>query len=181
MQFSPTGRSWAAATTEGLLIYSLDETFVFDPFELDIDITPSNIQKTLHQNEFLKAIIVTTDTPFQLHVHFILDVYSAQRISNSVRGHRIDSIFRYSVNPPKFPSQLLKKARKFFHSVIHSRNGLFLDQKKGCWNSCQNGWKTQHMWNSSCFGLSTVLIFTANFSKKMLPLLCPFFANSKKF
>ena len=43
VQFSPTGRSWAAATTEGLVIYSLDDSLVFDPFDLDIDITPSNV------------------------------------------------------------------------------------------------------------------------------------------
>ncbi|NXX09571.1 PWP2 protein, partial [Larus smithsonianus] len=52
------GRSWAATTTEGLLIYSLDSGLIFDPFELDIDITPSNIHKTLHQKEYTKAIIM---------------------------------------------------------------------------------------------------------------------------
>ncbi|NWS41967.1 PWP2 protein, partial [Probosciger aterrimus] len=58
LQFSPTGRSWAATTTEGLLIYSLDSGLIFDPFELDIDVTPSNIRKTLHQKEYTKAIVM---------------------------------------------------------------------------------------------------------------------------
>jgi periodic tryptophan protein 2 len=40
VRFSPTGRAWAAASTEGLLIYSLDETVTFDPFELSIDLKP---------------------------------------------------------------------------------------------------------------------------------------------
>ncbi|KAJ1669725.1 U3 snoRNP protein, partial [Spiromyces aspiralis] len=31
VRFSPTGRQWATATTEGLMIYSLDDAFVFDP------------------------------------------------------------------------------------------------------------------------------------------------------
>lgn len=52
------GRSWAATTTEGLLIYSLDSGLIFDPFELDIDVTPSNIRKTLHQKEYTMAIIM---------------------------------------------------------------------------------------------------------------------------
>lgn len=52
------GRSWAATTTEGLLIYSLDSGLIFDPFELDIDVTPSNIRKTLHQKEYAMAIIM---------------------------------------------------------------------------------------------------------------------------
>lgn len=37
---SPTGRSFAAATTEGVLIFSIDESFIFDPTDLDIDVTP---------------------------------------------------------------------------------------------------------------------------------------------
>uniref|UniRef100_A0A672UA33 PWP2 small subunit processome component n=1 Tax=Strigops habroptila TaxID=2489341 RepID=A0A672UA33_STRHB len=58
LRFSPTGRSWAATTTEGLLIYSLDSGLIFDPFELDIDVTPSNIRKTLHQKEYTMAIVM---------------------------------------------------------------------------------------------------------------------------
>lgn len=53
------GRSWAATTTEGLLIYSLDSGLVFDPFDLDIDITPSNVRKVLRQKEYTKAIVMT--------------------------------------------------------------------------------------------------------------------------
>jgi periodic tryptophan protein 2 len=34
VRFSPTGRSWGAATTEGLLIYSLDDHIIFDPYDL---------------------------------------------------------------------------------------------------------------------------------------------------
>lgn len=45
--FSPTGHSFCAASTEGLLIYSLDTEFVFDPFDLDITITPDTILDTL--------------------------------------------------------------------------------------------------------------------------------------
>ena len=65
LQFSPTGRSFCAATTEGLLIYSLDSSLadVFDPFDLDIDITPQNILTLLspkHQEpEYLKALIMS--------------------------------------------------------------------------------------------------------------------------
>lgn len=43
IQFSPTNRAWAAASTEGLLVYSLDEALVFDPYDLEIDVTPHNI------------------------------------------------------------------------------------------------------------------------------------------
>ncbi|XP_067139307.1 periodic tryptophan protein 2 homolog [Centruroides vittatus] len=57
IQFSPTGRSWAATTTEGLLIYSLDCTLVFEPFNLEEDITPSSIRQLLQEENFSDAFI----------------------------------------------------------------------------------------------------------------------------
>lgn len=58
IRFSPTGRSWAAASTEGLLIYSLDDTIAFDPFDLDIDLTPQSILSVLSDRDYLKALIM---------------------------------------------------------------------------------------------------------------------------
>lgn len=71
VDFAPTGRAFCAASTEGLLVYSLDTEFVFDPFDLDIDITPSTIMSTLEsakkaastntideENTFLKALVM---------------------------------------------------------------------------------------------------------------------------
>ncbi|KAB8234749.1 snoRNA-binding rRNA-processing protein PWP2 [Aspergillus alliaceus] len=71
VNFSPTGRAFCAASTEGLLIYSLDTEFVFDPFDLDISITPSTIMETLQNakqaytsgtvdsdDTFLKALVM---------------------------------------------------------------------------------------------------------------------------
>lgn len=40
LRIAPTGRNWAAATTEGVLVYSIDDSFIFDPTDLDIDVTP---------------------------------------------------------------------------------------------------------------------------------------------
>ena len=58
IQFSPTGRAWAAASTEGLLIYSLDESVTFDPFDLSIDLTPQAVLDVLAEREHLKALIM---------------------------------------------------------------------------------------------------------------------------
>lgn len=58
MRFSPTGRAWAAASTEGLLIYSLDDTVMFDPFDLTIDLTPQAILNILAEGEYLKALVL---------------------------------------------------------------------------------------------------------------------------
>lgn len=49
VRFSPTGRAWAACTTEGLLIYSIDNSAVFDPVDLNESITPLTIRQTLYE------------------------------------------------------------------------------------------------------------------------------------
>ncbi|XP_034301423.2 periodic tryptophan protein 2 homolog [Magallana gigas] len=59
IQFSPTGRAWAAATTEGLMIYSLDSSMVFDPFDLDIEVTPNSTRKALAKGEYSTALILS--------------------------------------------------------------------------------------------------------------------------
>ncbi|XP_043557373.1 PWP2 small subunit processome component [Chiloscyllium plagiosum] len=58
LSFSPTGRSWAATSTEGLLLYSLDGCVVFDPFDLDEEVTPSSVRRVLRQKEFTAAIMM---------------------------------------------------------------------------------------------------------------------------
>ncbi|KAG0721262.1 Periodic tryptophan protein 2 [Chionoecetes opilio] len=47
LTFSPTGRSWAASTSEGLLVYSLDTDWLFDPLDLDFSNTPSAVKQRL--------------------------------------------------------------------------------------------------------------------------------------
>jgi periodic tryptophan protein 2 len=54
--FSPNARAFSCCTPEGLLVYSLDDAIVFDPFELDLDVTPENIEKTLKEGQYLKAL-----------------------------------------------------------------------------------------------------------------------------
>ena len=56
LSFTPTGRAFSAATTEGLMIYSLDATTQFDPFNLDIDVTPASTIKVLERKDYVRAL-----------------------------------------------------------------------------------------------------------------------------
>ncbi|POS82891.1 periodic tryptophan protein-like protein 2, partial [Erysiphe pulchra] len=57
--FAPNGAAFCAASTEGLLIYSLETTFIFDPIDLDVTITPQSIMHTLDSNkDYLKSLIM---------------------------------------------------------------------------------------------------------------------------
>ncbi len=56
---SPPGRAWAAVTTEGLLIYSLDSGVSFDPFDLAEDVTPEGVQSALIAKKFSAALMMS--------------------------------------------------------------------------------------------------------------------------
>ncbi|KAF2801740.1 WD40 repeat-like protein [Mytilinidion resinicola] len=77
--FAPTGRAFCAASTEGLLIYSLDTALLFDPFDLDITVTPESTLETLRQRDFLKALVMA----FRLNERALIRrVYEATPISD---------------------------------------------------------------------------------------------------
>ncbi|KAM4700916.1 periodic tryptophan protein 2 homolog [Discoglossus pictus] len=56
--YSPTGRSFAATSTEGLLIYSLDSSSVFDPFQLDEEVTAGSVRQALRRGDWTRGIVM---------------------------------------------------------------------------------------------------------------------------
>ncbi|CCX09741.1 Similar to Periodic tryptophan protein 2 homolog; acc. no. Q9C270 [Pyronema omphalodes CBS 100304] len=80
LSFSPTGRSFACATTEGLMIYSLDNTMLFDPFDLDIDVTPDNTRYVLKEDkDYLKALVMS----FRLNEKYLIhEVYESTPVED---------------------------------------------------------------------------------------------------
>ncbi|KAL8953782.1 MAG: hypothetical protein Q9222_000399 [Ikaeria aurantiellina] len=58
LAFSPSGRSFCAASTEGLLIYSLDHNIQFDPYDLDVDVTRASTLEALVQQRYLLALVM---------------------------------------------------------------------------------------------------------------------------
>ncbi len=53
-----TGRSFAALTQDGMVIYSLDDNLRFDPFDLEVDVTPVRVQAILtEERHYLKAFV----------------------------------------------------------------------------------------------------------------------------
>uniref|UniRef100_A0A182M980 Small-subunit processome Utp12 domain-containing protein n=1 Tax=Anopheles culicifacies TaxID=139723 RepID=A0A182M980_9DIPT len=51
VRFSPSGQSWAAVSTEGLLLYALHKGVVFDPFQLSTEVTPRATRNLLHKEQ----------------------------------------------------------------------------------------------------------------------------------
>lgn len=57
--FSPGGTAFCAASTEGLFVYSLDTTVQFDPFDLNMEITPASTLAVLEkERDYLKALVM---------------------------------------------------------------------------------------------------------------------------
>ncbi|CAK9804620.1 Periodic tryptophan protein 2 homolog [Anthophora plagiata] len=84
VQFSPTGQSWATATTEGLLMYSLDAGLVFDPFQLELGITPETVKKTLNEKEYAKALMMALRLNEQLLIKCVVENISFSDINLTV-------------------------------------------------------------------------------------------------
>ncbi|BBM99000.1 periodic tryptophan protein 2 [Marchantia polymorpha subsp. ruderalis] len=59
LQISPTGRSWAAATCEGVLVFSMDDDLIFDPTDLDVDVTPEFIEEAMLNKQHARAVVLS--------------------------------------------------------------------------------------------------------------------------
>ncbi|KAI8469923.1 MAG: WD40 repeat-like protein [Monoraphidium minutum] len=58
LALSPTGQSWAAATTEGVLLYALDTGAAFDPTDLSESLTPAAFAAALAGRAYVRALLI---------------------------------------------------------------------------------------------------------------------------
>ncbi|ODV88444.1 hypothetical protein CANCADRAFT_146499 [Tortispora caseinolytica NRRL Y-17796] len=68
VRFDPTGRSFAVCATEGLLIYSLDNILLFDPFDLDITVSPASTLEVLKEKNYIQALVMA----FRLNEDYLI-------------------------------------------------------------------------------------------------------------
>ena len=95
--FSPTGRSWSVLTTEGLLIYSRDQSVLFDPFDLTPDLSSETVQNALKEGKHLQALVMGLR----------LNIFSVQKgVFEALPSEVLDLII--SQLPPKYLSPLLQ-------------------------------------------------------------------------
>lgn len=96
--FAPTGRAFCAASTEGLLVYSLDVGVAFDPFDLDLDVTPTTTLETLSKGDYVKALVMA----FRLN-----DVKIITHVINSVPATEIALVVKNV--PEVYVERLLRR------------------------------------------------------------------------
>ncbi|KAI0942189.1 hypothetical protein AcW1_009509 [Taiwanofungus camphoratus] len=86
VRFAPTGRAWAAATTEGLLIYSLDQNATFDPVDLAVEVTPQSVLSLLSSRAFLPALIMAFRLNERALIHKVFTGVPREDVGLVVRG-----------------------------------------------------------------------------------------------
>ncbi len=94
VSFSSTARSFAVASTEGLMVFALDNDTAFDPFDLEMDITPESTLLALKQKEYLQALVMA----FRLNEQYLI-----KRVFNSIPAENIKLVV------PNLPSIYLPK------------------------------------------------------------------------
>jgi periodic tryptophan protein 2 len=133
LSFSPTGRSFAAASTEGLLIYSLDHVLIFDPFDLDVDVTPAATLSTLRdKGDYLKALVMAFRLNERYLIHQVYEAIPQQDIMLVVRdlplvylSKLIHFVTEMSEEGPHLEFSLL-----WLEAVI-SRHGKYIREERG--------------------------------------------------
>lgn len=83
--FAPTGRAFCAASTEGLLVYSLDHALQFDPFDLDITITPASTLEVLGGRDYFRALVMAFRLNERLLIRRIYEAIPVADISLIVK------------------------------------------------------------------------------------------------
>lgn len=98
IQFSPTGQSFSAASTEGLLIYSQDDMMLFDPLDLDMDVTIDTTLETLKEKEYLTALVMSfrlSERPLIQKVYESIPVGDIELIANDFPPIYLERLFKF--------------------------------------------------------------------------------------
>ena len=114
VRFSPTSRSWSACTTEGLLTYSLDSTMIFDPYDLDIEITPKIIRETLDNQDYSAALMQSLRLNEEALIALVLEkipYLSIDLIASSIPEIYVDKLLAF------ISTQLEKSAHLEFYLI----------------------------------------------------------------
>lgn len=119
--FSPTMRSFAAATTEGILIYSLDATRNFDPYKLAIDVDPLSVRHALRRNNFGTAVVQSIQLNDKLLFREVLEKIPLSEMEAIIASLRPDYVRRAL----DFMSQILSETKHIEYYLLWIKRILY--------------------------------------------------------
>jgi periodic tryptophan protein 2 len=87
VRFAPTGSQWAAATSEGVVVFALDNDMSFHPgLDLDIDVTPEAAKACVQKREFSKALAVALCLEDEALVKQVIEATPVEEVHAVVRS-----------------------------------------------------------------------------------------------
>ncbi|KAI9599231.1 WD repeat protein [Syncephalis fuscata] len=114
VRFSPTGRCWAAAATDGLVIFSLDDASQFDPIELDMDLTPDAVLVSLNERAWLRALAMSirlNDVELMRRSYEAIPPVDVPLVANALPTKYLERLLRF------IAEELEKSRHLHFHLV----------------------------------------------------------------
>lgn len=130
--FAPTGRAFCAASTEGLLVYALDAAPAFDPFDLDVSITPASTEAALSNGAFLRALVMAfrlNETALLRRVHECIPPSDIQLVVREVPVVYLWRLLRF------LALQLDERPHLEFNllwvQAVASEHGVWLKERSG--------------------------------------------------
>lgn len=108
LKFSPNGQQWAAATTEGLMIYSLMvKGMVFDPFQMSREVTPKLARSLVNDKEYSEALKMALK---------LNEANLIQEIIEKIPHTNIDLVLS------SLPEEFLRRAIDFVATMLNSNH-----------------------------------------------------------
>lgn len=136
ISFSPTLSSFAAASTEGLLVYSIDTTLIFDPFDLDVDITPDATLEMLKEKNYLTALVMAfrLNEEYLIHrIYEVIPIKDIRLVTNDIPIVYLDRLLQFigklAINSPHLEFNLL-----WMQSLLSS-HGKYINSHKNEFSS----------------------------------------------
>ena len=100
IKFSASGHEWAAATTEGLQVFALDDELIFAPDDLSIEATPSAVYSAIKNKNY--GLAVTLALKLSLAEMDVLTaaiesvpVSSIEVVVNSLHPSKFRDLFKF--------------------------------------------------------------------------------------
>ncbi|PVV02358.1 hypothetical protein BB560_003190 [Smittium megazygosporum] len=123
IRFSPSGKQFAASTNMGLVIFSLDNNLYFDPYDLEVDITPSVVKELLFNEHYLRALVYSLRLGENTITNLVYNNIPLSQVQHIVK--QIPS--KYLIRMLQFISRIFETNR-FLQLNLHWINMIFTNR-----------------------------------------------------
>ncbi|KAJ1517951.1 hypothetical protein HMI54_003244 [Coelomomyces lativittatus] len=122
VRFSTTGRKFAVASTLGVVLFSMDHPIVFDPLDLDLEVTPMTIQSCLSSKQYSNALFLAFRLNERPWIHHVVTQFPASEIPLLCMDFPtvyLPSIFQFLATYLTNTQQLELALMWCFHLLLH--------------------------------------------------------------